>query len=838
MNKFYADNINKIKPVTEWLYIAAMALYLLYRALKNTTFDLSFIGKTDRFFIVMFSIVLGAQIITHLDNIKGIIIAAIVLAASVAAYKHNTYIDVLHAGLLIAGAIDVKTDRILKVWTAVVGAVIIAAAFMAFSGVIANYTYISFRDYGYRVRGSLGTVFATDSATWILFAIGYIWAVWRKITDEAMILIVMAAMALFYFYHNGQTAVLCAGIMLIFIIFDMFMEKKSNTSEQIIDKANNNNLNTDSNNKSKRNFFKGIREKGSQKRDIWNTIVFWLITVAIPMGTAMLVGFAYLYGKGSALARKVDGIIDLRISESYTGISSYGIKLLGTYFKMYGFGGGSVDNAYKYFYLDSSYINILVRYGIIIFVIYAALWILSARKALKAGDRRLLLLMLLITAQSIEEHHFADVRYNPLFILALTRFTPVSLPERIENEDNSKSVRKYNNTNGKRAAAQMAAILVTTLILIVFVPHLLAGVRTEYQKIGYKEKKISVQTIVQADERAVETILEAAKAPVYTDMLPTVYYKKFGGFKKDIYFGEDHARTEVCTVLMDCQKEASLYFSRGFLYCQISDYTGVYTNDKSVSDALSAAGYHVTGFYSSKRNAVVTDKKKIAKIRLQAGKYTTYWKLHLKKEPDDEQHTENSLNEVAENTATEIPIACTIKVETEMVKTPEEIGAQLDAGEEGVLSTIEELASVQVLRSDFDEEGNAEITMEFTRGVENSVKLSLKNEEGYKVQIEECKYAQTPDVDVRNTINFYGQVIRSEYYDFNGNPAIVFPGCSIIEYEYNENKQISRIKFYDADGNKVMTEYGCWMIEYEYDEAGAVLAEKLFDMDGNPVPAQ
>ena len=806
--KIYKDYTYKIKPVTEWLYIAAMTLYLLYRSFKNTTFDLSFIGKTDRFFIVMFSIVLGAQIITHLDNIKGIIIAAIVMAASIAAYQHNAYIDVIIGGFLIAGCIDVQADRILKIWTVVVVTVIIIAAFTALCGIIENYTYISFREYGYRVRGSLGIIFPTDSATWILFGLAYIWAAWKKITDEAMILVTCIAMALFYYYQNGQTAVLCGAILVVFIILDMILEKKG-------------------------------------KGKICDHIIFWLITVAIPAATAMLVVFAHLYGKGSGLARRLDGIIDLRISESYTGISSYGIKLLGTNFKMYGFGNGNVDNAYKYFYLDSSYINILVRFGIIVFVIYVLLWILTARKALKAGDRRLLLVALLITIQSAEEHHFAGVIYNPLFFMALARFTPVggavgegNLQTKATTDKKGNSIVQPTIDRARKVATQMVTVIVATLVCLVFVPHLLSTGRTIYQKSQYKKEGVTPQMVVAADSKAVETILSAAKAPVYTDVLPNVYYKKFDGFKKDIFFGGDHARAETCTVLMDSECESTLFFTRGFLYSQISDYTGVYTNDEAVSEALTKAGYHVTGFYSSKRKAIVTDKKKISKLNLQGGKYTAYWKIHLKKEPEDDEQNSNA--EVSDPGVMQdsSPVVCTLRATSDVANTPEEISAQLDAGEDGEASTTTELGSIQVLRSDFDEEGNAEINLVFVRGVESTVKLSLKNEEGYKAVIEECKYAQTPDVDAHNTINFYGQVIKCEYFDFDGNSAVVYPGCSIIEYEYNENKQISRIKFYDADGNKVMTEYGCWMIEYEYDEAGAVLAEKLFDMDGNPVPAQ
>ncbi len=112
MNNFTI--LNKMRCMSEWLYIVAMTLFLIFRSLKNTTFDLFIIKKMDRFFIVLFSIVLAAQLLTNLENKKSVAIATAVMALSVIAYHHNNYFDIFMAGLLITGCIDVKADRTLK----------------------------------------------------------------------------------------------------------------------------------------------------------------------------------------------------------------------------------------------------------------------------------------------------------------------------------------------------------------------------------------------------------------------------------------------------------------------------------------------------------------------------------------------------------------------------------------------------------------------------------------------------------------------------------------------------------------------------------------------------
>ena len=72
----------------------------------------------------------------------------------------------------------------------------------------------------------------------------------------------------------------------------------------------------------------------------------------------------------------------------------------------------------EYFFLDSSYISILLQYGLIMFVMILILWGIIGLRARKEKDWVLLWILAIIAFQSIMEQHLLDISYNPfLWIL-------------------------------------------------------------------------------------------------------------------------------------------------------------------------------------------------------------------------------------------------------------------------------------------------------------------------------------------------------------------------------------------------------------------------------------
>ena len=92
----------------------------------------------------------------------------------------------------------------------------------------------------------------------------------------------------------------------------------------------------------------------------------------------------------------------VHLSEKF---NKYGIKLFGTAFDMIG-GGNETIIRPGYNFVDSSFCMILVRYGWIVLLAVFLIYFIVERKALKAGDRKLMVAFALISVHSAIEHHY------------------------------------------------------------------------------------------------------------------------------------------------------------------------------------------------------------------------------------------------------------------------------------------------------------------------------------------------------------------------------------------------------------------------------------------------
>lgn len=146
----------------------------------------------------------------------------------------------------------------------------------------------------------------------------------------------------------------------------------------------------------------------------------WFSGLLASAGTICAAGIlilSMLYTKGSSIFLKLDSILSQRLSFSKKGMEVYGFSIFGQYIPMQG-NGGSTETPLNYFFLDSSYISILLQYGLIMFVMILILWGIIGLRARKEKDWVLLWILAIIAFQSIMEQHLLDISYNPfLWIL-------------------------------------------------------------------------------------------------------------------------------------------------------------------------------------------------------------------------------------------------------------------------------------------------------------------------------------------------------------------------------------------------------------------------------------
>ncbi len=166
---------------------------------------------------------------------------------------------------------------------------------------------------------------------------------------------------------------------------------------------------------------------------------FWSLSLVLPYIYLLL---TYYYNPSNRIFSKLNDLLSGRLLFGHVALSRYGITMFGQHIKEQGWGGVQglkifKTAQFKYFFIDSTYIRLLVIYGVILAVfIVATLVIISVRETLK-HNYVFPAIILIITISSLIDQHLIEITYNP-FLLALLADTYTKSTE--GNINNEKAV--------------------------------------------------------------------------------------------------------------------------------------------------------------------------------------------------------------------------------------------------------------------------------------------------------------------------------------------------------------------------------------------------------------
>lgn len=139
--------------------------------------------------------------------------------------------------------------------------------------------------------------------------------------------------------------------------------------------------------------------------------------IFLPGMCAMLAIFLPLYKQKSLLWKLLDKGFSGRMTYGKNAIMEYGFSLLGQHINMEGFSiTGRTSEVYNY--VDSSYLHIAIRYGIILLVLVCLLYCMGLLKMHRRKDGRAVFFLIVILFLCMEEPYLYDVAFNlfPVFI--------------------------------------------------------------------------------------------------------------------------------------------------------------------------------------------------------------------------------------------------------------------------------------------------------------------------------------------------------------------------------------------------------------------------------------
>lgn len=378
-----AENKYSFSWVLEQIYLLLFCVLIGYHFFLTTMFSIEWPSLIQ--FYLNSAIVLILVLKTGVDekyNIKEILIVAVLGAAFLIAWRHNENEEILLCMLVIWGARKINFEKILKVFFAVIAILLIFTVICSLTGHVEN---LIFYQGDRRARMAFGVCYPTDFSAYVFF-LSVVYCYLRKEKLRYLETIGVAALGLLvYYFCDARMNTICLLLTAILFSYLIFMRR---------------------------------RQKKKGKEYEMHKGLAYLLALSPTICATVMILLSMFYSSQNRILSILNSMLNNRIYYSHKGMELYGIPLWGQYVPMRG-NGGTTEVIRNYFFLDSSYISILLQFGVLTLVTILICWCLISFKAVRYKNWGLLLAVALIAAQCMVEHHMMAIVYNPFFMAVL-----------------------------------------------------------------------------------------------------------------------------------------------------------------------------------------------------------------------------------------------------------------------------------------------------------------------------------------------------------------------------------------------------------------------------------
>lgn len=326
--------------------------------------------------------VLFRYMVMRTSDIKKILFILLVIGSFIIARRYSGVDALLETGFLIAGANDIDYRKILKVYLIVEIPMTICTMIAGYTGVITNLVYHR----GEQVRMSFGFVYPTDFAAGIIFMVTA-WVVLRQVRCTWIeIGLMIISVVLFEKYCDVRNSEI---VMMILIICVVYLK---------------------------------IRNKLAAKKgkEYTPSLLLKILCLVAPYGLAgFMILVSRFYRPDIEWMAKLNTLFSTRLSLGKEVFDRYDIQIWGQDIPMRG-NGGSTEVVADYFFIDSSYVNILMRLGLVAFIL--VMLIISIIMIKSLNHPYMLMAMAIVCIHSVMEHHMFEVYYDVFLMLPLAKF--------------------------------------------------------------------------------------------------------------------------------------------------------------------------------------------------------------------------------------------------------------------------------------------------------------------------------------------------------------------------------------------------------------------------------
>lgn len=371
-------------------YLIAFSLLIIYQFLQTTMFQITW--PPDylfyvRIFLLSFTLIRVGYCEKY--TFKEAVLSFFLLLISGVVFKINGFEEVINVALIIVGSKGISFRRLVKIYAIITSVLLLATMTAALNGVIENLIYTQ---EGRNMRIAFGCIYPTDFSAHVLYiTLSFVYL--RKECITYLELLGIGSLSVFVYFFC-QARLNCACLFLVMVAFGIYK-------------------------------FRNKYCKRKNKKILGNILTI-LLSVFPVLCAAVMILTSMFYSKENIVTYSLDMLLTHRLYLGKKGIEVYGFSMFGQWVPMQG-NGGTVETQTNYFFLDSSYLFILIQYGILIFALILIVILFINYRAQKNGDYILIIAIGIMAVQCMVEHHMLDVAYNPFLWAA---FAELGIKER------------------------------------------------------------------------------------------------------------------------------------------------------------------------------------------------------------------------------------------------------------------------------------------------------------------------------------------------------------------------------------------------------------------------
>ncbi|AVK62715.1 hypothetical protein C5Z26_00530 [Lactobacillus sp. CBA3606] len=148
---------------------------------------------------------------------------------------------------------------------------------------------------------------------------------------------------------------------------------------------------------------------GKWKVKIRFTVLRDLMVFLMPILSLGVYSLAVNYDASNTIMSRLNDILSSRLQLSNIAIFRYPIKLFGQKTIENGNGGGTQIATNNYFFIDSSYLRLLLRYGVVLFVFVLTLYMITMAILLMKNEYTIFVLLVIMSIQVMWEQSLMSV---------------------------------------------------------------------------------------------------------------------------------------------------------------------------------------------------------------------------------------------------------------------------------------------------------------------------------------------------------------------------------------------------------------------------------------------